>query len=291
LVGQSVLAEGNAAVIEQMRAAGALWRHTEFAHRYPVDWRTKKPIIQRACEQWFCRLEALAPEARRALEKVTLVPAQGAAQLSAVVGSRTEWCISRQRHWGMPIPVFYDSETGAPLLTRESVQHVASLVAEHGSGCWWTLPVEELLPPSHRQNGRTYVRGLDTMDVWFDSGVAWRASLQPRGIGVGTPTEKVELQIPAVDVVLEGEDQYRGWFQSLLLTGVACTGQAPYRTVVTHGFVLDEQGRKMSKSLGNVFDPNVAIVGVPSEVPSLAEPGAVPEVHSRHHLFFSCSTC
>ncbi len=155
------------AVIEQLRKCGALWHHTAITHRYPYDWRTKKPIIQRAAAQWFCRLDGLQSAALSALAAVSLVPAAGAQQLAAVVASRGEWCISRQRHWGLPIPVFYEADTGKPLLTSESVQHVAQLISKHGSDVWWTAETHELLAPQYRTDGKTYVRGYDTMDVWY----------------------------------------------------------------------------------------------------------------------------
>ena len=167
-----------------------------------------------------------------------------------MVSERSDWCISRQRSWGVPIPVFYDEETGEPLLTEETIAHVQAIVASKGSDAWWELPVEELLPEQYRNNGRSYRKGTDTMDVWFDSGSSWATVLDQRE----------ELRYPA-DMYLEGSDQHRGWFQSSLLTSVATNDCAPYKTVLTHGFTLDEQGRKMSKSLGNVIDPAIVIEG------------------------------
>jgi isoleucyl-tRNA synthetase len=167
-----------------------------------------------------------------------------------MVSDRSDWCISRQRSWGVPIPVFYDEETNEPLLTQETINYVQTIIAEKGSDAWWELSVEELLPPSYRNNGHTYRKGTDTMDVWFDSGSSWAAVAKTRP----------ELKYP-VDMYLEGSDQHRGWFQSSLLTSVATNGIAPYKTVLTHGFVLDENGRKMSKSLGNVVDPKIIIEG------------------------------
>jgi isoleucyl-tRNA synthetase len=165
------------------------------------------------------------------------------------VSDRSDWCISRQRAWGVPIPVFYDQETNEPLLTEETINHVKGIIAEKGSDAWWELSVEELLPESYRHNGRTYRKGTDTMDVWFDSGSSWASVAKARG-----------LKYP-VDMYLEGSDQHRGWFQSSLLTSVAVNGIAPYKTVLTHGYVVDEQGFKMSKSKGNGIDPKVIIEG------------------------------
>ena len=167
-----------------------------------------------------------------------------------MVNDRSDWCISRQRSWGVPIPVFYEKKAGEPLLTEETVAHVQKIIAEKGSDAWWEMSVEELLPETYRQDAEKYRKGTDTMDVWFDSGSSWAAVAQQR-----------EGLIYPVDIYLEGSDQHRGWFQSSLLTSIATNGVAPYKTVLTHGFVLDENGRKMSKSLGNVVDPVIVIEG------------------------------
>ncbi len=241
---------GNEAVIQALRQAGALLKEEPYVHKYPYDWRTKQPVILRATEQWFASVEGFRHEALRAIASVNWIPAQGENRITAMVKERSDWCISRQRSWGVPIPAFYDQETGEPLLNAATIAHVQAVIAEQGSDAWWELPVEALLPQQYQNNGRTYRQGTDTMDVWFDSGSSWAAVLQQRS----------ELHYPA-DIYLEGSDQHRGWFQSSLLTSVATHGQAPYRTVLTHGFVLDEKGHKMSKSLGNVVDPNIIIEG------------------------------
>lgn len=248
--GLNVLNDGNTAVIQALEAAGALLKEEAYAHKYPYDWRTKKPTIYRATEQWFASVEGFREEALKAIARVNWIPTQGENRITAMVSERPDWCISRQRSWGVPIPVFYDEETGEPLLNAETISHVQAIVAEKGSDAWWELSVAELLPESYRHNGRSYRQGMDTMDVWFDSGSSWAAVLQQR----------TELRYPA-DLYLEGSDQHRGYFQSSLLTSVATNDCAPYKTVLTHGFVLDEQGRKMSKSLGNVVDPNIVIEG------------------------------
>uniref|UniRef100_A0A7C3PE34 Isoleucine--tRNA ligase n=1 Tax=Oscillatoriales cyanobacterium SpSt-418 TaxID=2282169 RepID=A0A7C3PE34_9CYAN len=248
--GLNVLGDGNTAVIEAMAAAGSLLKEEPYLHKYPYDWRTKKPTIFRATEQWFASVEGFREEALKAIAQVRWIPAQGENRITPMVAERSDWCISRQRSWGVPIPVFYDEETGEPLLTQETIAHVQAIVAEHGSDAWWEMSVEELLPEPYRSNGRSYRKGTDTMDVWFDSGSSWAAVAEQRD----------ELHYP-VEMYLEGSDQHRGWFQSSLLTSVAVHGCAPYKTVLTHGFVLDEQGRKMSKSLGNVVDPMVVING------------------------------
>jgi isoleucyl-tRNA synthetase len=248
--GLNVLGEGNTAVINALADVGALLKEEPYVHKYPYDWRTKKPTIYRATEQWFASVEGFREEALSAIASVNWIPSQGENRITAMVGDRSDWCISRQRSWGVPIPVFYDEETGEPLLNEETIAHVQAIVAEKGSDAWWELSVEELLPESYRHNGKSYRKGTDTMDVWFDSGSSWGGVLK----------EREELRYPA-DIYLEGSDQHRGWFQSSLLTSVATNGCAPYKTVLTHGFTLDEQGRKMSKSLGNVIDPAIVIEG------------------------------
>ena len=248
--GLNVLGDGNGAVIEALNEAKALLREEAYVHKYPYDWRTKKPTIFRATEQWFASVEGLREEALKAIASVKWYPAQGENRIRAMVEDRSDWCISRQRSWGVPIPVFYDEQTNEPLLTEETIAHVQAIIAERGSDAWWELSVEELLPENYCNNGRTYRKGTDTMDVWFDSGSSWAAVAKQRE----------NLQYPA-DLYLEGSDQHRGWFQSSLLTSVATMGIAPYKTVLTNGFVLDEGGRKMSKSLGNVVDPATIIEG------------------------------
>ncbi|WP_448380774.1 isoleucine--tRNA ligase [Gloeomargarita sp.] len=248
--GLAVLNEGNQAIIGALQQANLLVKHEPYQHKYPYDWRTKKPTIFRATAQWFASVSGFRELALRAIQQVEWIPAQGENRITAMVQERTDWCISRQRVWGVPIPVFYDVETDEPLLNAESIQHIQNIVREQGADAWWTLPLEELLPPKYREQCHRYRQGTDTMDVWFDSGSSWAAVLGQRP----------ELYYPA-DVYLEGSDQHRGWFQSSLLTCVAVHGFAPYKKVITHGFVLDEQGRKMSKSLGNVVDPLLVING------------------------------
>jgi isoleucyl-tRNA synthetase len=248
--GLRVLDEGNAAVITALQETGALLKEETYAHKYPYDWRTKKPVILRATEQWFASVAGFRDEALQAIAEVKWIPAQGENRITAMVSERSDWCISRQRSWGVPIPVFYDEATGEPLLNAETIAHVQQIIAAEGSDAWWERSTAELLPESYHQNGHSYRKGTDTMDVWFDSGSSWAAVLEQRD----------DLHSPA-QLYLEGSDQHRGWFQSSLLTSVATHGHAPYQTVLTHGFVLDEQGRKMSKSLGNVVDPGIVIEG------------------------------
>jgi isoleucyl-tRNA synthetase len=257
--GLNVLKDANEAIINELQKLGALLKEEAYQHKYPYDWRTKKPTIFRATEQWFASVEGFREAALAAIKSVNWIPAQGENRITPMVCDRSDWCISRQRSWGVPIPVFYDLETNEPLLTEETVNHVQQIFAEKGSDAWWELSIEELLPPSYRNNGREYRKGEDTMDVWFDSGSSWAALAQSRPELLKKPEDNPDGHL--FDMYLEGSDQHRGWFQSSLLTCVAVTGKAPYGKVLTHGFVLDEKGFKMSKSLGNVVDPNQIING------------------------------
>eukprot|EP00522_Entomoneis_paludosa_P005428 CAMPEP_0172473536 /NCGR_PEP_ID=MMETSP1065-20121228/68904_1 /TAXON_ID=265537 /ORGANISM="Amphiprora paludosa, Strain CCMP125" /LENGTH=1071 /DNA_ID=CAMNT_0013231711 /DNA_START=96 /DNA_END=3311 /DNA_ORIENTATION=- len=249
--GLPVLGEGNTKVIEALTETNALLLQEDYNHKYPYDWRTKKPTIFRATDQWFASVEGFREEALKAIQEVKWVPEVGINRITSFVEGRGDWCISRQRSWGVPIPVFYDRETGQEvLLTAETLEHVQKLFAEHGSDCWWKMDEVDLLPEQYKDEAEKWKKGTDTMDVWFDSGSSWAGVAQTRK----------ELAYPA-DLYLEGSDQHRGWFQSSLLTSVANTGNAPYKAVLTHGFVLDEKGFKMSKSLGNVVDPLKVIEG------------------------------
>ncbi|MGK7928284.1 MAG: isoleucine--tRNA ligase [Spirulina sp.] len=248
--GLNVLKDANGVIIEALIEAKSLLLEESYVHKYPYDWRTKKPTIFRATEQWFASVEGFREAALNAIASVEWIPPQGQNRITPMVSDRADWCISRQRSWGMPIPVFYDEETNEPLVTQETIDRIQEIIRDRGSNAWWELSVEELLPEKYRNNGKTYRKGMDTMDVWFDSGSSWSAVADSRE----------ELKYP-VDMYLEGSDQHRGWFQSSLLTSVATNGFAPYKTVLTHGFALDEKGHKMSKSLGNVIDPNIIING------------------------------
>ena len=248
-VGLNVLRDANGAIIEALRQAGVLLAEEAYAHRYPYDWRTKKPTIFRATEQWFASVDGFRDQALEAIAAVEWLPASGRNRMEAMVRDRGDWCISRQRTWGVPIPVFYHRDTREVLLNAETISHIQTLIAEHGSDIWWEKDEADLLPPSMAADAEKYRKGTDTMDVWFDSGSSWAAVLADNG-----------LTYPA-DLYLEGSDQHRGWFQSSLLTSVAVNGRAPYRRVLTHGFTLDEKGRKMSKSLGNVVDPARLVEG------------------------------
>ncbi|KAJ1740009.1 isoleucine-tRNA ligase [Coemansia sp. RSA 1086] len=252
LVGKEVLGEGARAVVKLLEDKQLLLHQHKFTHSYPYDWRTKLPIIQRATPQWFANVGSLKESARRSLQDVMIVPEAGRRRLESFVMGRSEWCISRQRVWGVPIPVFYNATSGEPLMTTESIEHVIEKIRTNGgSDAWWTLPVEELLAPKYRADGNTYVKGTDTMDVWFDSGSSWK-----------TLEDIADSKDGAyADVYLEGSDQHRGWFQSSLLTSNAVRGLAPYKVLLTHGFTLDEHRRKMSKSIGNTLVPSTVIEG------------------------------
>ncbi|EAW10979.1 isoleucine--tRNA ligase ISM1 [Aspergillus clavatus NRRL 1] len=260
LSGKSVLGDGNAAVLEYIDSEGFLLAQHQYEHKYPYDWRSKLPIIIRATEQWFADVADIRGRAVRALEDVKFVPASGKQRLENFVKNRSEWCISRQRAWGVPIPALYHRGTGDAVLTKDSVSHIMSVIEQRGIDAWWTDDQSDpaWIPPALQgESGPGYRRGTDTMDVWFDSGTSWaEIDIPPRD---GHPA----------DVYLEGTDQHRGWFQSGLLTyishqlasGETTAPRAPFRTLITHGFTLDEEGRKMSKSIGNVIHPQPIMDG------------------------------
>ena len=234
----------NEEVIKDMDASGNLLKAIKIVHSYPHDWRTKKPVIFRATPQWFASIDPIKEDVLAAISSVEWNPKWGDVRISNMIKDRHDWCISRQRVWGVPIPVFY-AEDDTEILDQEVLAHIADLFGQHGSNIWFKLDAKELLPEGYTHPGSPngiFRKETDIMDVWFDSGSSYKL-LERRG-----------LKYPA-DLYLEGSDQYRGWFNSSLITGVATTGVAPYKTVVSHGFTLDGLGRKMSKSLGNTVDP------------------------------------
>jgi isoleucyl-tRNA synthetase len=249
LVGQQVF-PANPTIIQMLRDAGALYHELKLVHSYPHCWRCKQPVIFRATEQWFIAVDhqALRDRTLKAIEReVRWLPPWGQARIHAMVSGRPDWCISRQRSWGVPIPAFVcvNPSCAASLLTAETVRFVRDVFRNEGAGAWYAKPVEELLPPGTRCpscGGTVFGKGTDILDVWFESGASHRAVLV-QNFHLGYPTF----------MYLEGSDQHRGWFQSSILTAVATTGRAPFETVLTHGFVVDETGHKMSKSLGNVI--------------------------------------
>ncbi len=264
--GTNVLKDANPTIIEALEGTGLLLKQERYEHRYPYDWRTKKPTIFRATEQWFASVEGFRAAALEAIEQVEWLPASGRNRIEAMVSERGDWCISRQRTWGVPIPVFYHLETGEVLLNQATLDHIQALIAEHGADVWWERDEAGLLPEPYAADAAQWRKGTDTMDVWFDSGSSWAGVLGglAGANGAGGESRAPELHYPA-DLYLEGSDQHRGWFQSSLLTSVAVNGHAPYKRVLTHGFTLDEKGRKMSKSLGNVVDPAVLVEGGKNE--------------------------
>ena len=259
--GTNVLKDANPTILSALEATGLLLKQEPYAHRYPYDWRTKKPTIFRATEQWFASVEGFRQAALEAIAAVEWLPASGRNRIEAMVSERGDWCISRQRTWGVPIPVFYHRDTGEVLLNAATLEHIQGLIAEHGADVWWERDEAGLLPEPYAAEAAQWRKGTDTMDVWFDSGSSWAGVL---GGIAGCESRAPELHYPA-DLYLEGSDQHRGWFQSSLLTSVAVNGKAPYKRVLTHGFTLDEKGRKMSKSLGNVVDPAVLVEGGKNE--------------------------
>lgn len=237
--------KANPVILAALEAKGAVVFASEFVHSYPHDWRTKKPVIFRATPQWFMSIDKIKPDLLKAIDETTWIPEWGKVRMHNMIADRKDWCISRQRMWGVVIPVFY-GEDGTALLDKKLILHFAGLVREHGDNIWWQWPAEKLLPAGftsvHSPNGK-FTLETDTMDVWFDSGSSHYAVTTAHGLP------------EPVDLYIEGSDQYRGWFNSSLITGVALTGRAPYKAVISHGFVLDGAGNKMSKSLGNVIDP------------------------------------
>lgn len=238
--------KANKAITEKLEEVGALLKLTFITHSYPHDWRTKKPTIFRATPQWFASIKDFRQDILKEIKNVEWFPKWGETRLYNMVRDREDWVISRQRTWGVPIPVFY-AEDGTPIITEETISHVSELFREHGSNIWFEKEAKDLLPEGftspHSPNGE-FTKETDIMDVWFDSGSTHEGVLMNRN----------DHRRPA-DLYLEGSDQYRGWFNSSISTAVAVTGKAPYKSIVSHGFVLDGDGRKMSKSLGNVIVP------------------------------------
>tara|TARA_Y100001968_G_scaffold94710_1_gene85040 strand:- start:2386 stop:5292 length:2907 start_codon:yes stop_codon:yes gene_type:complete len=252
--GLNVLKDANSEIINSLKEAEALIKEVSYEHRYPYDWRTKKPTIFRATEQWFASVEGFRNQALESIDKVDWLPETGRNRITSMVKERGDWCISRQRTWGVPIPVFYEREGDKVLLNEETLAHIYKIFSEHGADIWWEKDEEYLLPTSYVKDASKWKKGTDTMDVWFDSGSSWKA----------VSSKRKGLNYPA-DLYLEGSDQHRGWFQSSLLTSTAVNNQPPYKCVLTHGFALDENGRKMSKSLGNIIDPSIIINGGPNK--------------------------
>ncbi len=240
--------ESNAVILEDMRASGALFAQEDIVHSYPHCWRCKHPIIFRATPQWFCSVDSFKEEAAAACDSVRWVPGWGEDRIKSMIRERADWCISRQRRWGLPIPVFYCSDCGKPVCNDETITAVSSLFREKGSNAWYELEAKDILPAGftcpHCGQSTGFTKEEDTLDGWFDSGSTHYASM------------KKDQGFWPANVYMEGLDQYRGWFQSSLLTAVGALGQgAPFKECVTHGWTVDGEGKAMHKSLGNGVDP------------------------------------
>lgn len=249
--------KANAISLQKLTDLNLLLKQEDITHSYPFDWRTKKPVIFRAVPQWFASVEAFRQQILDAIEEVTYLPKWGKTRLYNMIRDRGDWVISRQRVWGVPLPIFY-AEDGEPILTEETINHIADLFAEFGSNVWFEREAKDLLPEGftseHSPNG-IFVKEEDIMDVWFDSGSSHQGVLSARDY---LPNQ--------ADLYLEGSDQYRGWFNSSLITSVAVTGHAPYKALLSQGFVLDGNGLKMSKSIGNIISPNDVIKQMGAEI-------------------------
>ncbi len=240
-------AKANKEIIEYLKETKALFAAKELTHQYPHCWRCKKPVIYRATTQWFASIDGFRQKALDEIHNVKWYPDWGVERMTNMIKDRTDWCISRQRSWGVPIPIFYCEDCGKEYINEETIDKVKELFASEGSNAWFEKTPEEILGKKHvcECGCDRLVKENDIMDVWFDSGSSHVAVLN----------EKYGLPNGPADMYMEGNDQYRGWFQSSLLTSVAVTGHAPYKEVVTHGMVVDGEGRKMSKSLGNGIAP------------------------------------
>lgn len=252
--------KANKTITEKLEEVGALLKLSFFSHSYPHDWRTKKPVIFRATEQWFASISKVRQDILDAIDTTKFKIDWGKTRLYNMIRDRGEWVISRQRVWGVPLPVFY-SENGDIIMTEETINHVAELFEKHGSNIWFEREAKDLLPEGFTHEGSpngVFTKETDIMDVWFDSGSTHRGVLETRP----------ELSYPA-DIYIEGSDQYRGWFNSSITTSVATRGISPYKMLLSHGFVMDGEGKKMSKSLGNVIVPDKIVKQMGADIARL----------------------
>ena len=239
--------DANKAIAKKLEEVNALFASEKIIHQYPHCWRCKDPVLFRATEQWFCSVDDIKEQTVEAIDKIEFIPPWGQGRMTNMVRDRSDWCISRQRTWGVPIPVFYCKNCGQYHVDEESIQAVSNLFREKGSDAWYTTDAKDILPAGtkcKKCGGTEFIKETDIMDVWFDSGTTHASVMH----------DNPDMKWP-VDLYLEGTDQYRGWFQSSLLTSIAWKGQAPYEAVCTHGWVVDGEGRKMSKSFGNGIEP------------------------------------
>ena len=244
-------AKGNDLVVSDLEAEGFLLAKERITHSYPHCWRCKHPIIYRATEQWFCSVDAIKDAAVQSCEGIQWHPAWGKERMASMITERSDWCISRQRVWGVPIPIFYCAKCGKDIVTPETIRRVSDLFRAHGSNVWFDQEADELVPEGLKCpvcGHDHFTKETDIMDVWFDSGSTHAAVLD----------ERPYLHFPA-DIYLEGGDQYRGWFQSSMLTSIAAKGVAPYKQIITHGWTVDGEGKAMHKSLGNAVGPEEVI--------------------------------
>ena len=239
--------EANKPIAQYLEKTGALFAIKKIVHQYPHCWRCKKPVLFRATKQWFCSVDAIKDDAVAAIKKINWIPGWGEDRITSMVRDRKDWCISRQRKWGVPIPIFFCKKCGEPIINKKAMMAVSELFGKEGSDAWYSKSANEIIPSDivcPKCGGKDFDKEKDIMDVWFDSGVSHAAVCAKRPY----------LKWPA-DLYLEGADQYRGWFQSSLLTAIATKGEAPYKNVLTHGWVIDMEGKKMSKSAGNGMSP------------------------------------
>lgn len=244
-------AKASEAITEYLKDSDLLFSVKKINHQYPHCWRCKKPILFRATQQWFCSVEQFKNTALEAIKHVSWIPKWGQERITSMVSERKDWCISRQRKWGTPIPIFFCEKCDEPLISKDAMLKVANIFGQEGSDAWFEKSAQEFIPSGckcKKCGHEKFRKETDIMDVWFDSGVT-HAYVCNEGKGLKWPA----------DLYLEGADQYRGWFQSSLITAVAERGSAPYKAVATHGWVVDEEGKKQSKSLGNGVDPNKVV--------------------------------